>query len=204
MIYCDHSPKVNPMTWKARKTRNGRWTWKSAAITLGKKALKVLNACKHSLILIVNHLLVKGNIHFIKPSIRSLQQILKERYGICVGRRWIFQCLKDLEDLGFILRKSRPGITTEGKPHWLSSMIVFTVRGVMYLKQCSIEGSGDRWKKTLEWIKRNDKRFPSESELIADTHQDLISKNLARVKDLIKDIVTYPAGGRTPAPIKDQ
>lgn len=176
------------MTWKLRKTRNGRWTVTPTATTMSRKLRKILNSTKHSLILIFNFLFVKGNSHVIMPGVRALQKILMKEYGVCVGIRWIYQCLRDLENLGLIRRKTRPRVDKEGKFRSLSSMIVFTVSGVMYLKQSLIEGSTERWRKTLEWLKRNDRRFPSESELIGDGYQDLISRNLYEIRKILKDL----------------
>lgn len=175
------------MKTRWNKKRNGHWEISSVATATLGTALRQLNAVKHAILIFVLRTLVKGNNHYITPNIRTIQKILRERYGICVGIRWLFQCLKDLLDVGLIWRTRRWNTENPEKPLSCSSLIGLTASGVKYLKRSSIAGADDIWQRTLNWWKRKDGRSPTVSELTGNSQQTSSGGVLTSLKAIFQE-----------------
>ena len=120
-------------------------------------------------------------------SIDKIIELLKKHHNIVVKRRWVFQCIRDLIDAGFLSRKSRRGKNSDGSVWQKSSILAFTLRGARFLFSKGVMGAKNLIASILAWIRRkNDNRFPSKTEIITD---DLDGSERRRLLDLV-EIVT--------------
>lgn len=120
---------------------------------------------KLSIMILLARLSSKGGNHYVKPAPAKILQLLEKYQKIKISRRWLFQCLRDLENAGYIKRKQR--YDTRQVETWkqLSSMISFTLEGAEFLACRSIQGASDIKKRILAWLnQKNDKRWPKAKE----------------------------------------
>ena len=98
-----------------------------------------LNATKHSLLIIVRATLSQGKNPHSKVSVNKCRDLLKEKHGIEVGRRWTFQCFSDLITQGLLIRHPRYNYKRPGSPGQYSSMLAFTPKGFEWLVSQNVD-----------------------------------------------------------------
>jgi hypothetical protein len=143
-----------------------------------------LNATKHSLLISVRATLSQGKNPFSKASINKLRDLLKERHGIVVGRRWIFQCIKDLITQGLLIRQPRYNYKRPGSPGQYSSMLAFTLEGARYLLNKYVDGAYDIFRRVLARITGEDKRWPSPRHILPGGYMPDDPEQKERLKQL--------------------
>jgi hypothetical protein len=143
-----------------------------------------LNATKHSLLISVRATLSQGKNPFSKASINKLRDLLKERHGIVVGRRWIFQCIKDLITQGLLIRQPRYNYKRPGSPGQYSSMLAFTLKGCRYLFNNFVDGAYDIFRRVLARITGEDKRWPSPRDILPEGYMPDDPEQKAWLKQL--------------------
>lgn len=147
-----------------------------------------MNRTKHSVIITIFATMEKGKSNYTKASVRSIGELLEKFHNAPVKRRWLFQCLADLEAAGLIRRKKRFKRYTDGTVEQLSSMISFTLMGAKYMVTKKVEGAQRLLQRIIDWFARKDGRFPAVDK-IAEPFQPLdIAKNQRRLKKLIFDL----------------
>jgi len=102
----------------------------------------------------------QGKNHYTLASIDAQIKLLSEKHKTYVHRRWVFQCLRDLIDGGYINRKSRYKKDPEGQSRRRSSMVVFTVKGLQYLTKSMVQGARRALNTILRYVTGDDKRWP--------------------------------------------
>jgi len=158
-----------------------------------------LNATKHATLISIHKTLVKGNKHWIAPSVNRLRELLYEFHGIDIGRRWCFQCLADLRTAGFVWRKKRPRRMPDNTVRSRPGLIGITLRGFAYLASKGTEKVKEARQKIIDWLHRGDHRFPGPSDILLEEETTERSTALARLQEMYAKIGAGPAGGRTPA-----
>lgn len=144
-----------------------------------------MNNTKHAVVISLFASMQGGKQHYTKASVDALRGLLKKFHGIEVGRRWIFECLRCMEDEGLIRRKERYYHNPDGSFVQLSSMTSFTLRGVRYMVSKRIAGAKKLLDSMISWFKRRDGRFPKPDPEIEKFTPLETEKNLRRVKQLI-------------------
>jgi len=119
-----------------------------------------MNNTKNALMVSIFAGMGQGKNHYTLASVNKQRELLSTIHKIDIGRRWNFQCLKDLEDQGYIRRKARYKKTSEGQPRRCSSMIVFTIKGLQYLAKKMVQGARRALNNTLRYVTGDDKRWP--------------------------------------------
>jgi hypothetical protein len=114
-----------------------------------------MNKSKAALLITYHFIQVKENKHYSHPSTTWFLDQLKWRYGICIGKRWFYQCVKDLSDEGFIKRFRRWIKMPDGLARSRSGNIYLLPRALKYLKVRGIEKSGECLSGCLKWLKGN-------------------------------------------------
>ncbi len=115
---------------------------------------------KSALFVTIYRILVKGNKHYAQPSIDSMIDLLSSRHSKAVRRRWVFQCLHDLEAAGYITRRERFVKNPDGGYRQITGLISITLKGARKLFDLGVEGASRLCKEILGWMKAGDKRFP--------------------------------------------
>jgi len=69
-----------------------------------------------------------------------------------------------------------------------TSIITLTLLCLKFLSSLGIELAGDMLKKSYDWLRRNDKRWPSEKDLAGGGEDADREKAIARIREIIKDI----------------
>jgi len=140
------------MTWE-------RW---ALLLTLNEVIkMKHIGATKNAIMIIISSSMDIQKNPYSKASVNKIIELLKQYHGITVKRRWVFYCLHDLEEEGLIARKPRYKNIAPGRIKQMSSMIVFTLKGAKYLIKKKVIGAMQLMKRILDWMKNQDKRFPT-------------------------------------------
>jgi len=106
----------------------------------------------------------QGKNHYTVAAINTILKLLKKFHKIEIGRRWLFQSLKDLTDDGYIKRDTRYVHDNNGLILQIPSMIIFKLKGVAWLSKMDIRGAKELYKAMVTHLNKGDKRFPSRKE----------------------------------------
>lgn len=147
-----------------------------------------MNNTKHAVVVSLFASMQGGKQHYTKASVDALRGLLKRFHGIEVGRRWIFECLRCMEDEGLIRRKQRYYHNPDDSFVQLSSMISFTLKGVRYMVAKAIAGARKLLDQMLTWWKKKDGRFPKPDPEVEKFTPLEAEENLRRVKQFISRI----------------
>jgi len=147
-----------------------------------------MNNTKHAVAVALFASTQNGRNHYTKASAHRLRELLAQYHGIQIQRRWLFKCLADMEEQGLIRRKKRYDRREHGTIRQFSSMITFTLEGLRYLVAKKVEGAASLFKRTLDWLKQKDKRFPRVAEIAAGITPEEAGENIKRLRGLIAGI----------------
>lgn len=147
-----------------------------------------MNNTKSALLISIFRIHVKGKKHYAVPSIKALINLLSTRHATEVKRRWTFQCLHDIEDLGFIARRTRYDKDTEGAIRQLPGMIAITLKGARHLYNLGVEGAERLTKEILGWIRGGDQRFPEHKKELLKLTPEEIEFNKFKIGELLATI----------------
>jgi len=98
-------------------------------------------------------------------SVDAMIKTIFKRFGKVVKRRWVFQCLRYMEDIGMINRKERKGQNTDGTYWQKSSQITLCAKGARYLWKMGVAGAKTLWKSIIAWAEGKDKRWPNKKDI---------------------------------------
>jgi hypothetical protein len=128
-----------------------------------------MNHAKTAFLITIYRILVKGKKHYSNPSVNALIDLVAGRHGKSIKRRWAFQCLHDIEALGYINRQERFRKDPDG--HWLQlpSLVSITLKGARKLFDLGVEGAARLCQDILRWVRGDDGRWPGPKK----TRQDL-------------------------------
>mgnify|MGYP004703575905 CR=1 FL=1 len=119
-----------------------------------------MNHTKTGILVTIFKVIVKGKKHYAAPSVDSIIGLISKRHETDIHRRWAFQCLHDIEELGYITRRERFKRCPDGGYIQQSSIISISLKGARHLFNLGVEGAQTLAKQILGWIKGEDKRFP--------------------------------------------
>lgn len=131
----------------------------------------------------------QGKNHYTLVSVNKIIELLKERHGTQVKRRWVFQSIRDIIDKGLLSRKPRYNRRRDGTVNQLSSVIAITLKGAKLLVSKKISGSMLLLKNILSWIRNKDKRFPKEKELAPGGFKEINPAELRRLELLVEKVL---------------
>jgi len=119
-----------------------------------------MNSTKRAIFISIYKIIVKGKKHYIGPAVNTLIELLCKFHQTEIHRRWAFQCLHDLEELGYIKRRERFIKRLDGTWLQLPSLITITLAGARKLYNQGVDGAARLIKEILGWIRAGDKRWP--------------------------------------------
>jgi hypothetical protein len=135
----------------------------------------------------------RGKSKYSQASMNKMLELLSQFHGVDIGRSWGFQCLKDLEDEGYLKRTRRYWRLDGGLIRSRPSLWYFTVKGMKWLVSKAAEGSREFLNKMLLWLKKIDGRFPAEPDFFVpfDNQKALIDiQRFERMAEgVTKDII---------------
>ena len=126
-----------------------------------------------------------GEVHYTKASVDALRGLLKRFHGISVGRRRLFDCLRDFQEKGVIRRQERYRHDENGEIRQISSMISFTIKGIKVLVQRQVRGAKKLYDTMISWWKKKDGRFPQPGPEVEKFTPLEIKENERRLKELV-------------------
>lgn len=147
-----------------------------------------MNRTKHAIIITLFATMQKGETHYTVAKINTIRKLLEKFHKASVNRRWLFQCLRDIEDAGLISRAKRYRNIEDGEIRQLSSMFAFTLRGVRYMISKRIAGAREHLDRIVSWLQKKDGRFPlpgAEVEKFTPLENE---ENIRRLKRLIFEV----------------
>lgn len=124
----------------------------------------------------------RGKNYYSLISINKIIKLLKKLHGTQVNRRWVFQCIRDIIDGGFLSRRPRYKRHRNGQINQLSSITAITLKGAKLLISKKISGAALLLKNILSWVKNQDKRFPKERDILPDNFTDIDPEELRRLE----------------------
>lgn len=123
-----------------------------------------MNHTKTGILITIYRIIVKSKKHYAAPSVDSIIELVSKRHSKDIQRRWAFQCLHDIEALGYISRRERFRRDPGGGYTQQSSIISISLKGARLLFSLGVEGAQALAKQIMGWIKGEDKRFPEYKE----------------------------------------
>ena len=130
----------------------------------------------------------QGKNHYTVGSVDKFLSLLTKYHKIDIQRRWIFQCLKDLLDAGYITRKARYKRRDGGLIGQIPSMISFTLQGAKYLVSRRVSGAFALLKSILNFVTGKDKRWPGTSDFLPPPAQGKKKQNQRELTKLLDSI----------------
>ena len=188
------------MVRKDSQNERGRRGYDPATSRGPVDGVRAVNAAKLAILITYLSICVKGKNHYCEPHPDTMIDLLKKYHGIEIGRRWFFQCTTDLEAAGYMRRQRRwiklpgPEIRSDSSLWW------FTIRGARFLCAKMIRGSQQLLQSMLSWIHRGDDRRPTSRDMADAGEIPDTAEQIRRIKALVRDIGSRPAGGNGPAP----
>lgn len=140
---------------------------------------------KNAIIIFLHKVLLKGGRHYCTPGIASLLNQLSQIHKINIHQSWAYQCLADLQRYGFIYRQKRPRRTEDGCIRNKISMYAFTLVGIKFLVAQGVAGAREQQQKIIDYLRRNDRRFPTEPSPEPSPETRSKSESFSHIKDLL-------------------
>jgi len=136
----------------------------------------------------------QGKNHYSLISVNKIRKLLARFHKTHVERRWVFQCIHDLIENGYLTRRPRYKRHRNGTINQLSSIIAITLKGARFLVAKKVSGALQLMKSILSWIKNQDKRFPVGNDLLPATSNEIDPEEIRRLKALA-EMVRKPMPG---------
>ncbi len=143
---------------------------------------------KISLIVTLHRIMIKGAKGYCMPAPNRLIGLLAAKHSNSIGRRWLFQCLRDLEDEKLITRRKRYKKDPDGGFKQLPSLISITLKGGRLLFALGVEGAQRLCKSIMSWARSDDKRFPKTPEPAEKPPEREVKPNLTALGDILPNL----------------
>jgi len=153
------------------------------------KELIFMNNTKMGIFITLFTCTSQGNNHYSLISVNKIRKLLERYHGTHVERRWVFQCIHDIIEDEYLTRRPRYKRHKNGTINQLSSITAITLKGAKLLVAKKVSGALLLLKRILAWAKNQDKRFPTEKEILPDNIKDIDPKELRRLELLTDKIL---------------
>jgi len=141
-----------------------------------------MNNTKLSILITLFQCTGQGKNHYSLISVNKIIKLLSKIHTTQVKRRWVFQCLRDIIDAGFLSRRPRFKRHRDGTINQLSSITAITLKGAKLLVSKKISGAVLLLKNILSWAKNQDKRFPKKREILPEDFREIDPAELRRLE----------------------
>jgi len=106
----------------------------------------------------------QGKSHYTVAAVDTLLKLLKNHHNIRIKRRWFFQLMRDLIDEGYLKRHARHDYDPNGLVSQKPSMVIFSLRGIVWLVKMGVAGAVEVYKSMLSYLNKEENRFPSRAD----------------------------------------
>lgn len=144
-----------------------------------------MNRTKHAIAVSLFASMKIGARHYTKARPDTILNLLEKYHSVSIKRRWLFACLRYMEDAGYIRRKMRWRNEEGGQITQISSLFAFTIHGIKYLVSKKVSGAYQVFKTMLAYLTGKDKRWPSSNDIYPTLTDEDIRNNKAKLKQLI-------------------
>jgi len=151
----------------------------------------------------------QGKKTYTQASINRILELLSEFHNINIKRRWVFQCLRYLEDAGYITRRKRYNRHAGGLIEQIPSLWSFTHKGAQWLVKQGVYKAKRLATEILKKIMGDDGRFPTAKDFNAPQDDPTGRKDSERLKQLAGGVtkdINKPRERKAPlySPLKTQ
>ena len=129
-----------------------------------------MNKVQYALMITIFASMSQGDNYWTQASIKSLLENLLKYHDIQIERRWIFQCLAELKARGFINTRLRYRHDSIGRISQIPSVIVFRLKGIVWLIKMGYRQAQKAYKGMTSWWKNHDGRFPQKHDVHDETN----------------------------------
>ena len=150
-----------------------------------------MNCTKNASMITIHFSMSQGKNHVSYSSIKAILKNLEKFHKIKIQRRWLFYCLRWLEDEGYIRRKARYSNDHNGLVTQIPSIIWLTLKGVVWLVSKGVVGAKKLYKSMVTYLKKKDGRSPTRKEFDDGSYKPATPEERKRLNDLL-DGVTKP------------
>lgn len=144
-----------------------------------------MNNTKNAVMITVFSSMCQGKNHYTKTSIFKIGKNLEKYHKIHVKRRWIFYCLADILEAGFITRKSRYRNSSKGFIRQKTSLLAMTMKGLRYLVSKRVVGAWKALKTMMAWLKNKDQRWPKKTDVQGQEQENWFVPSAGDWKNLL-------------------
>lgn len=148
-----------------------------------------MNNSKLSILITLFQCTGQGKNHYSLISVNKIRKLLARFHEAHIERRWTFQCIHDLIKTGHLSRKPRYKRHKNGTINQLSSITAITLKGAKLLVAKRVSGALLLLKKILSWAKNQDKRFPTDRDILPDNFTNIDPRELRRLELLTDKIL---------------
>ena len=148
-----------------------------------------VNNTKLGILVFLTKVRKKGGKNYFTPSVESIKNSLKAFHNLSVNKSWIYKCLADLDETGFITRQKRYVRLPGGQFKSKISMLSFTYKGIKWLHALGIPDLNGLMKSMLSFAKSGDKRWPKEKDINPRTADTSGKTKLTELGDILPGIV---------------
>lgn len=147
-----------------------------------------MNVTKFSILISLFVTTSQGKKHYTLCSVDALLNLLLKYHNISVGRRWAFECLRWLEDEGYIVRRQRYRHQPDTTIRQLSSIISLTAKAAKIMVKKKVSGAMVLLKRMIKWAKGPDRRFPKPADLVPSSESDQKELTREEAKDFLQKL----------------
>lgn len=144
-----------------------------------------MNKVQYALMITIFASMGQGENYWTQTSIKSLLKNLLNYHEIDIKRRWIFECLADLKARGFINTRLRYRHDTIGRISQIPSVIVFKLKGIVWLIKMGYRQAQKSYKAMTSYWKKHDGRFPQKDDVHDETYLPDNEQDREAVKNLL-------------------
>lgn len=152
-----------------------------------------MNNTKPSIMTTLFFCMGQGKSHYTRAAINTILELLSKFHKTNIGRRWLFQCLKDFIDEGLIKRKPFYKRYENGLITQIPSGYWFKLKGIVWLVNMGVKGAKEVYKSMVTFIEKEDERSPNRKDFDDGSWKPETPED-KKALDYLLGIVTKPIG----------
>ena len=150
----------------------------------------MINATQNYLMITLFYAMDQGKNHYTRSSIDKFLENLLKYHLVSIKRRWLFYCLRSLQDQHYISRRPRYDHDHNGLIRQYSSLRSFTVKGVLWLMSNGVQQAARLLRTMKDYWKREDGRFPTKDDFQKGYSPSQHPNIPKRLKQLLEGMLT--------------
>lgn len=132
----------------------------------------------------------QGQTYWTQTSIATLLDNLLKYHSIEIKRSWIFACLAGLKAQGYIKTHLRYRHDSAGWITQIPSIIIFRLKGIVWLLKMGISKARILYKSMTTWLKKPDARWPHQTDFDDGSYMPKDPQEKEALKNLLGPLTT--------------